>query len=89
MAIACQEKNSPIDRKMYKKPISVLTHQILTSDPLVPACGFNRERHRLTRPDWRDLRSATTPFIGISVSLQQSAGYSGEAEQTNTKVLEN
>jgi hypothetical protein len=49
MALACQEKTSPIDRKRYKKPISVLTHEVLTSDPLVPAFGFNRECQRLTR----------------------------------------
>jgi hypothetical protein len=28
MALACQEKTSPIDRKMYKKPISVLKKRI-------------------------------------------------------------
>jgi len=31
-------------------------------------------------PAGRDLRTATTPFVGISVSLQQAAGYSGEGE---------
>ena len=31
-------------------------------------------------PAGRDLRSATTPFAGISVLLQQAAGYSGEGE---------
>jgi len=49
MALACQEKTSPIDRKMYKKPISVLTHEVLKSDPLAPACVFKRECQRLKR----------------------------------------
>ncbi len=31
-------------------------------------------------PAMRDLRFATTPFGGISVSLQQAARYSGEGE---------
>ena len=31
-------------------------------------------------PDGRDLRSATNPFDGISVSLQQAAEYSGQGE---------
>ncbi len=31
-------------------------------------------------PAGRDLRSATTPFGGISVSLQQAERYSGEGE---------
>jgi len=43
MDFACQEKTSPIERKMYKKPISFLTHEVLTSGPLVPAFGFNRD----------------------------------------------
>jgi len=43
MALACQEKTSPIDRNMYKKPISVLTHEVLTSNPFVPTFGFKSE----------------------------------------------
>ena len=37
------KKTSPIDQKMYKKPISALTHEVSTSDPLIPAWVFNRE----------------------------------------------
>ncbi len=44
-----KEKTSPIDRKMYKKPISVLTHEILTSNPFIPTFGFNSECQRITR----------------------------------------
>jgi len=31
------------------KHFSVLTHEVLTSDPLVPPCVFNRACQRLTR----------------------------------------
>jgi hypothetical protein len=71
MALACQEKTSPIDRKMYKKPIFVLTHEVLTGDPLVPAFGFNRKCQRLTRPDGRDLQSALNKEIKSAANVSR------------------
>jgi hypothetical protein len=47
----------------------------------IMAGGIDRRDDEAPRsPAWRDLRSATTPFGGISVSLQQAARYSGEGE---------
>jgi len=53
-----------------KKPISVLIHEVLTNDPLFPACVFNRECQRITRPDGRDLQSAPNHAKGGQASIE-------------------
>jgi len=46
--LSLSRKNFSYRSEDVQKTNFRLTHEVLTSDPLFPACVFNRERQRLT-----------------------------------------